>query len=265
MKQRHAFAELFSVPTWPQRAAAIFVGIIVFTTAWWLAVEWSLVPSLLLPTPPRVGAALVSLLIQADFWLHITSTVISWLLGVLIGTLAGGVLGIALGLNKYIWAAAEPWVEFLRALPSVVLVPLVSLFLGVGTMSRVSSCAIVVAALLASTAGTALRSTSRSHLRLAAAWQASLWQTLRYFLIPSALSHMAVALKAAIPLALIVAVAADMLIATNTGIGKIIMDSLAVFDTPTMYAAVLVVGLLGYLASALGAGVERLAIHWRGQ
>jgi NitT/TauT family transport system permease protein len=76
---------------------------------------------------------------------------------------------------------------------------------------------------------------------------------------------MAVALKAAIPIALIVAVAADMLIATEAGIGKVIMDAMAVFDTPRMYAAVIIVGLLGYLAAVLGTSIERLAIHWSGR
>ena len=76
---------------------------------------------------------------------------------------------------------------------------------------------------------------------------------------------MVVALKAAIPIALIVAVAADMLIATEAGIGKIIMDSLAVFDTAKMYAAVFVVGFLGYVASLVGSKIEEWALHWSGK
>ena len=73
-----------------------------------------------------------------------------------------------------------------------------------------------------------------------------------------------VALRAAIPLALIVTVAADMLIATDAGIGRILMDSLAVFDTKKLYAGVIVVGLLGYIAARLSALLEEKTIHWSG-
>lgn len=248
-----------------QRCLCILAGIAVLVVSWEAVLRLGVVPSLLLPPPSRVIGSLRDLLGTATFWADIGSTVWTWLAGVLVGTLVGATGGIVLGLNRYVWAATEPWVEFLRALPSVVLVPLVSLFLGVGASSRLVCSATVVAVLMISTAATALRSASHVHQKLALAWRTSGTQTIIYFLIPAALSHMAVSLKAGIPIALIVAVAADMLIATESGIGKVIMDALAVFDTPTMYAAVFVVGLLGYLAAVMGTWIERLAIHWSGR
>lgn len=256
---------LFSSLPWWQRLLCVLGGAVLLVLAWHGAISLKLVPSLLLPAPSAVGGSLVRMVQNSRFWQDFATTVWTWLAGVLVGSLVGGAAGIAVGLNRFVWAAVEPWIEFLRSLPSVVLVPLVSLFLGVGAASRLTCSAVVVGALLMSTAATALRSASSAHLRLATAWQATRWQTVVHFLLPAALSHMAVSLKAAIPIALIVAVAADMLIATDAGLGKIIMDALAVFDTPTMYAAVAVVGLLGYLAAALGTAIERLAIHWSGQ
>jgi NitT/TauT family transport system permease protein len=73
-----------------------------------------------------------------------------------------------------------------------------------------------------------------------------------------------VALRAAIPLALIVTVAADMLIATDAGIGRILMDSLAVFDTRRLYAGIIVVGVLGYISVGISSILERKTIHWSG-
>ncbi|MBI5135760.1 MAG: ABC transporter permease subunit [Nitrospirae bacterium] len=256
---------MYSSLPWWQRALSVLAGGVLLVLFWKGVIVLNLVPAILLPSPLDVGQALVRLAGSAGFWQNLTATVWTWLAGILVGTLVGATTGILVGVNRFVWAAVEPWVEFLRALPSVVLVPLVSLFLGVGASSRLACSAIVVAALLVSTAGTALRSASQAHLRLAIAWRASWWQTVAHFLLPAAVSHMAVALKAAIPIALIVAVAADMLIATDAGIGKIIMDALAVFDTSTMYGAIVVVGLLGYVAAVLGSVIERLAIHWSGQ
>ena len=251
--------------SYPHKIFCVITGVC-FVILLWAAVLWAeMVPKVLLPWPGDVGRTLASMIASRPFWLDLKATIFTWLAGVFLGTILGAILGIVLGLNKYVWAAVEPWVEFVRALPSVVLIPLVSLFMGVGVLSRLTATSLVVVVLMMATSGTAIRSTSAAHLRLAIAWRASSLQRLLHFQIPAALSHMAIALKAGIPLALIVAVAADMLIATDAGIGKIIMDSLAVFDTEKLYAAVFVIGALGYIAALIGSAVERLTIHWSGK
>ncbi len=246
------------------RAACIVAGVILILALWQITVMGGLISTLLLPSPTSVGGALISLAKTKSFWLDVGSTVVTWLLGVAVGTVVGGAIGLLLGLNPYIWAATEPWVEFLRALPSVVLVPLVSLFLGVGTGSRFACSALVVILLMVSSSATALHATRSSYMRLAVAWRLTSLQMLWEFYLPATLSHLIVALRAAIPLALIVTVAADMLIATDTGIGRILIDSLAVFDTKRLYAGVFVVGVLGYIAAGLSTLLENKTIHWSG-
>ena len=242
---------------------AVGFGLVVI---FWMCALWgAIIPAVLLPWPADVGHALFALLRSQDFWRDLSATVWTWLAGVVVGSLAGAFLGIVLGLNRFVWAAVEPWVEFIRTLPSVVLIPLVSLFMGVGASSRLTACALVVVVLMMATSGTAIRSTAAAHLRLATAWRVTALQRVLYFQLPAALSHIFVTLKAGIPLALIVAVAADMLIVTDAGIGKIIMDSLAIFDTAKMYAAIFVVGILGYIASLLGNRIEHYALHWSGK
>jgi ABC-type nitrate/sulfonate/bicarbonate transport system permease component len=247
-----------------KRVLCALIGVFIILGFWQVAVSLGLVNDLLLPRPASVGQALVALLGMPSFWLDLRATVVTWLLGVVVGTLLGGAIGLVLGLNSYIWAAAEPWVEFMRALPSVVLVPLISVFLGVGTRSRFACATLVVVLLMVSSAATAIRATRSSYLRLAISWRVTPLQLLWTFYLPATLSHLVVALRAAIPLALIVTVAADMLIATDAGIGRILMDSLAVFDTKKLYAGVLVVGVLGYLAAGISSFLERKTIHWSG-
>lgn len=244
------------------RLGCILVGCAVLLSLWQLAIWLAWVEPLLLPPPGKVGTALMQLATGWSFWKAVLSTTWTWLAGVILGAIGGIIGGFLLGINRYVWAAFEPWIEFMRSLPSVVLVPLVSLFLGVGGTPRLVCSAIVVFVLLLSAAGPAIRSTKAAHLRLASAWGVSTFDLASVFVFPAVLSHMMLALRAAIPIALIVAVAADMLVATDSGIGKIIMDSLAVFDTATMYASVCVVGLLGYLAALLGSAVEKFFIHW---
>lgn len=246
------------------RAVCIAIGVLVLLLLWEISITTGLVSSLLLPRPITVIKALATLLNTASFWRDLSATIFTWVLGVAVGTALGGPMGLAVGLNRFVWAAMEPWVEFLRALPSVVLVPLVSLLLGVGAASRLACSSLVVFLLMVSSAASAVGATRASYLRLALAWRATPMQTLVSFYLPATLSHLAVALRAAIPIALIVTVAADMLIATDAGIGRILMDSYAVFDMKKLYAGVIVVGILGYAAAALSALLERKTIHWSG-
>jgi ABC-type nitrate/sulfonate/bicarbonate transport system permease component len=246
------------------RALCIVAGLVTILALWQISIALGIVSNLLLPSPVSVAGALLGLLRSPSFWVDMEATVGTWLLGVAVGTLVGGAIGLLLGLNSYVWAATEPWVEFLRALPSVVLVPLVSIFLGVGSGSRFACAALVVVLLMISSSATALRATRISYMRLASAWRVKPFQMLRVFYLPATLSHLVIALRAAIPLALIVTVAAAMLIATDAGIGRILMDSVAVFDTKKLYAGVIVVGVLGYAATALSTLLEKKTIHWSG-
>ncbi len=246
------------------RLMSVLIGFMGFLCLWELAVDVGFVSSLLLPRPMAVAKVMVGLVANRIFWRDVAATVSTWLLGVLIGTFAGGVLGLLLAFNPYVWASVEPWVEFLRSLPSVVLIPLVSLFFGIGASSRLACATLVVLVLMLSSAASAVRATRGSYLRLAVAWRATPLQTILHFYLPATLSYLAIALRAGIPLALIVTVAADMLIATDSGIGRILMDAYAVFDMQKLYAGIFVVGLLGYLSVAIGSIIEKRTIHWSG-
>lgn len=251
--------------TLTQRILVIFASISILLLCWYVVLWLGMVPEILFPSPHRVLHALLTLGKSSGFWHDLASTIFSWFFGVLIGVFLGGFFGLFFGINRLIWLIIEPWIEFLRSLPSIVLIPMVSLFLGVGGSSRLACSTIVVSTLLISTAGTAIRSASKTYLRLATAWRISNWEKIRYFYFPSAVTHMVVSLKAALPIALIVTIASDMLIATDSGIGKILMDSSAVFDISTMYAVVIVIGFLGYFAAIAGSWLENRFIHWSGK
>jgi ABC-type nitrate/sulfonate/bicarbonate transport system permease component len=182
-----------------------------------------------------------------------------------IGIALGVVAGIMLAINHKIWLIFEPIVEFFRSLPSIVLVPLIGLFLGVGLESKLTCVIMVVAVTIISTLGIAMRSINTTYIKLQYAWKLSLKNSLQYLYLPEISSHLIVAIKASIPLALIVAVASDMLIATDNGIGKIITDSMAVVNTTRMYAAIIVVGILGYLSAKFSTYIEKSFIHWKGK
>lgn len=140
-----------------------------------------------------------------------------------------------------------------------------SLFVGVGFGSRLVCGALVVSFILISNTAAALRVSTATHIKLSVSWKWTASDRLIYILIPSGLTQMLVGLRTAIPICLIVIVAADMLVATDSGIGKIIMDSSAVFAMPRLYSAIFIVGSLGYLSAILSNYLERKTTHWIGK
>jgi len=241
------------------------LGVLSVLILWSGVVMFKLVNPILLPSPKRVIQELMSLVRTNEFWLDFGNTIMTWFLGLVIGILFGVVVGVLLALNEKIWFIFEPIIEFFRTLPSIILVPLISLFMGVGLDSKVLSVSVVVAVTIISTVGIAIRSINTNYKKLKSAWKLTTYETIKNIYLPEISSHLLIAIKASIPLALIVAIAADMLIATDNGLGKIITDSMAVFNATRMYAAILIVGVLGYLAAKLSELVENKFIHWKGK
>ncbi|NTW31957.1 MAG: hypothetical protein HGB12_04925 [Bacteroidetes bacterium] len=240
-------------------------GLLAIIVSWQSILMLKLVEPILLPYPEKVFFELIQFFTTKSFWLDLLNTTSAWIVGLIGGIVLGVSIGLLLALNEKIWFIFEPIVEFLRSLPSIVLVPLISLFLGVGINSKISCVIIVVAVTIISTIGISIRGINITYKRLQTAWKLSLIDKLRHIYLPEIASHLLVAIKASIPLALIVAVASDMLIATDNGIGKIITDSMAVFDTKKMYAAIIVVGFLGYISAKLSTFIENSFIHWKGK
>jgi taurine transport system permease protein len=237
-------------------AAAVFAG-------WWWIARSGMVSQILLPTPDRVARRLLELGGDAAFWKDFGSTLLLWTLSVAVGTGAGLLLGLLSYLNRAVWYFIQTPVEFIRSLPSVVLVPLVALFAGLGGATQFWSAFAVVAALMISSSASVVRRLPIGHERLSHAWRLSRLTTLRIFVLPNLLAELLTALRAAVPLALVVLIACDMLVATESGLGRLIRDGLAILDMSTTLAVVFVVGLLGLGGSLFVSFVDRKLISWR--
>jgi NitT/TauT family transport system permease protein len=83
--------------------------------------------------------------------------------------------------------------------------------------------------------------------------------------IPEAAPQLFLGMRTGISLALILVVVSEMLIGSNRGLGKVIADMRYTDDTPRLYAALFVAGVIGFLYNALVAFAERHLLHWRGR
>ena len=89
-------------------------------------------------------------------------------------------------------------------------------------------------------------------------------QVFRKVILPGALPSIATSLRISISLALIVTIVAEMLISEAPGLGRTILDAQQVFRPSLMYAAIVLTGILGYVANKAISLIAGKLIHWEG-
>ncbi len=137
--------------------------------------------------------------------------------------------------------------DFLRATPPLAVLPLLVLWFGIGEAAKWA--VIVLAAffpvLLNTVAG--LRGVPPRLLEMARSLDLSPAERLRFVVLPAALPVFVAGLRLAFSNCWRALVGAE-LIATSVGLGFLVMDSQAIARTDRVYAGILVIGTLGFLA-----------------
>jgi len=177
------------------------------------------------------------------------------------GGLAGVALGFCCGVFPAFGRACRVTVEFLRPMPSVALIPIGILFLGLGFGLCVAvagfACAwpAYVSALAgAGAAGTELRGT-------ALVYGCSRGETIFRVLAPAALPQIMAGLRVALGVAVAVAVTTEMA-ASPDGLGSFILEASLARQPERMYAGIAAVGLLGFGFNAAFVAVRGRVLRW---
>jgi ABC-type nitrate/sulfonate/bicarbonate transport system permease component len=182
-------------------------------------------------------------------------------LGYGLAVAAGVGAGVLVSSSAVVRGLADPILEFLRALPSPMLIPIAILVLGIGPAMKV----LVIAAgcvwpvLLNTVDG--VRGLDPVASETCAAYGLRPADRLRLVLLPAAGPRIAAGLRTALSLALILMVISEMQASTD-GIGFFVIRSQREFAIPEMWSGILLLGLLGYGLNAAFGLAERAALGW---
>ncbi|MGY1693176.1 ABC transporter permease [Geodermatophilus sp. SYSU D00697] len=181
--------------------------------------------------------------------------------GYLIAALVGVTLGVLIGTYKRLRDLLEPVLEFFRAIPPPVIVPILMLVFGIENTMKI----VVIAfgcmwPILLNTAegvravDSVLSDTARTYRISGAA-------RLRHLILPAASPQMAAGLRQGLSVAIILMVISE-LFAASDGLGFAIVQAQRSFAIPEMWAGMLMLGLLGFLLSLLFRIVESRWLAW---
>ncbi|MEU0243173.1 ABC transporter permease subunit [Streptomyces sp. NPDC006235] len=181
--------------------------------------------------------------------------------GYALAAVAGVALGTVIGSYRRVRAVCEPVLEFLRAVPPPVLVPVIMLFAGIGDTMKVTVIAAgcVWPVLLNTVEGVravdpVMAETARSYGITGAA-------RIRNLVLRSASPQIFAGLRQALSIGIILMVISEMFAASN-GLGFTIVQFQRGFAIPDMWTGILVLGLLGFLLSVVFQWVERRVLGW---
>jgi ABC-type nitrate/sulfonate/bicarbonate transport system permease component len=266
-----------AVPTAPQVAGATTVsgrqrrplpspvlgaaGLLALVMVLELLPRTGIVDERFLPPFSRMAAALGGQLGSPVFWDALGSTLRGWAIGLSIAMAAGVVLGIVIGGIPALRAATSSTIEFLRPIPSVALIPLVVLLYGTTMRSTLvlvvyaSFWQVLVQVLYGvQDVDPVARETARSY-------RFSPWAQVRTVIWPTALPYVMTGFRLAAAVALILEITGELIIG-SPGMGRQIAVAQSSGAVETMYALVIVTGVIGVVVNVIARAGERRVLRW---
>ncbi|SNX65214.1 ABC-type nitrate/sulfonate/bicarbonate transport system permease component [Streptomyces sp. TLI_55] len=173
----------------------------------------------------------------------------------------GVAIGTVIGSYRRVRAFCEPVLEFLRAVPPPVLVPVIMLFAGIGDTMKIAVIAsgCVWPVLLNTVEG--VRAVDPVMAETARSYGISGVARLKDVVLRSASPQIFAGLRQALSIGIILMVISEMFAASN-GIGFTVVQFQRSFAIPDMWTGILVLGLLGFLLSVVFQVVERRVLGW---
>jgi ABC-type nitrate/sulfonate/bicarbonate transport system permease component len=242
-----------------RRAATTFGLPVTLVALWWYASAGSTDPY-----RPALSRILVAF---RDTWFSrrllddVAPSLARLAVGFSLSLVVGVALGVLIGAGPRLRAVTEPVLEFLRAIPPPVLVPILILFAGIGDTMKVlviaSGCLWPV--LLNTVEGVraldeVLADTCRSYGIRGTA-------RLRHLVLRSASPQIVAGARQALSIGIILMVISEMVAASN-GLGFTVVQFQRSFAIPEMWSGVLLLGLLGVALSLAFRVAESRALHW---
>ena len=219
-------------------------------------------PTFLLPTPRKVFDRFLSAWASGALQSHILVTLGEVFGGLVLGLGVALVLGYALGKSRTLDRVLSPYIVASQAIPIVALAPLLVIWFGAGSMSKVLVCALTLFFPVLMNTAVGVRNVDARLIELMRSLKASRWQVFRYLELPASLPVLFGGLKVGVTLSVIGAVVGEF-VGADRGLGFLINLARGLFDTPLMFVALFTLMLIALVLYSTVSFLESIVLRWR--
>jgi NitT/TauT family transport system permease protein len=236
--------------------------IVVVLVAAWQLCSGRLVPAYLISSPTAVAQRLYDLFKTGTVWPDIGITTQELVSGYVIGIVGGIVVGVVLGSSRIAAALIEPLLAALNSVPKIALAPLFLLWFGIGLGSKIAIAAMTVFFVMFYNVYMGMGTIPKGLVNTLRIMGAGRWVMVRQLILPQLTVPILAGLKAGVSFAMIGVVVGEF-VAADSGLGYYVRNSTDLFDSPGVYAGIILLMLLVLIGVGLVTLLERRLLRWR--
>jgi len=235
---------------------------------WWLVDALKLFPPVALPSPGDVLQQIVMIATKGYSGYTLLDNIGASVGRITVGFVTAVIVGVPIGFwmasNKFIFAALDPLLQFLRPIPPLAYIPVMVVWFGTGELSKFVLIFFCTLPIIIISAMSGVKSVQETRLRVASVFGASSMQKFRYVVLPSALPEIFTGMRVGIGVAWSCLVAAEIL-AASVGLGWLVQYAGQEVQIGIIFVGIAAIGLLGYLMELAIRLIESMAVPWKGR
>lgn len=235
---------------------------------WQVAGGSGWVDTLFLPPPSELLGTL------ADLWQngygqipltrHIGISLARALSAFAVAVVIGVPLGLTMGLHGGLNAALNPFVQFLRPLPKIALIPLTIVWLGIDEASKFFLIFIATFLNVLVGAAAAVQGVPQGYVRVAQTLGLGRWRIFWRVVFPHCAADLFTTIRLSVGIGWTALVAAE-LVASTSGVGWMIINAGSYLRTDVVMIGIVILGLIGYALDVALVALQRAIVPWTGK
>ncbi len=238
---------------------APWIATVLLFLVWEVMVWITQIEESVLPAPSRVLESLIQF--WGPIWMHAQQTLMTTVVGFGIAIVFGLALGVATGASPLLYRAIYPLLIGFNAIPKVAIVPVLVIWFSIGTVPAIITAFLISFFPIVVNVATGIATLEPELQDVLRSLGARKMDILLKVGLPRSLPYFFASLKIAVTLAFVGSVISET-VASNSGIGYLMLQAYSSFRVPLMFAGLLAIAVLSILMYGVAALVERRMTGW---
>lgn len=241
-----------------------WTGFIIFLILgiWELSVYMTWLSALFFPAPSVILSTFIKLMVNKKIVESTGITLWRVFQGLLLGGISGLILGLILGWSPRLYRVINPLVAAGHPVPKIAILPLIMIIFGIGESSKIVVIALTTFFPILINTALGVQQISPIHFEVAKNYGANTIKTFTRVIIPGSLPMILAGLRLSLNLAILVAIAVEM-VSAQRGLGAMIWLAWQTLRTEELYVSLGVTAALGIIFNFLLQRLAKTLLPWR--